>query len=67
VGETHTPVWVKKEKRKHLGMLFTFWWCIWKEHNKRIFKNKECSSHELARLVQDEIGLQQSVLAPLSD
>jgi hypothetical protein len=27
----------KKEKKRKMGTLFTFWWLIWKERNKRIF------------------------------
>jgi hypothetical protein len=26
----------KKEKRKNLGILATFWWIIWKEWNKSL-------------------------------
>jgi hypothetical protein len=38
----------KREKRKNLGILVTFWWMIWKERNKRIFEDKEVSSNALA-------------------
>jgi hypothetical protein len=27
----------KKDKRRKLGMLFSFWWEVWKEQNRRIF------------------------------
>jgi hypothetical protein len=27
----------KKEKKRKLGVLFTFWWLTWKERNNRIF------------------------------
>jgi hypothetical protein len=28
----------KEKRRKTSGMLFTFWWFIWKKRNKRIFE-----------------------------
>jgi hypothetical protein len=34
----------KQEKNSNFGMLFTFWWMIWKERNRRIFENKEASA-----------------------
>jgi hypothetical protein len=33
----------KREKRRKLGFLFTFWWNLWKEQNRRIFQAKELS------------------------
>jgi hypothetical protein len=32
-----------KMKKINLGALFSFWWMIWKEQNRRIFQNKELS------------------------
>jgi hypothetical protein len=29
---------IKRQKRRNLGILFTFWWMVWKERNKRIFE-----------------------------
>jgi hypothetical protein len=33
----------KEEKKQRLGILFSFWWRIWKERNKRIFEGIEQS------------------------
>jgi hypothetical protein len=38
----------KKGKQRKSGVLFTFWWLIWKERNKRIFEHKESSAPQLA-------------------
>jgi hypothetical protein len=54
----------KKEKKKRLGILFTFWWMIWKERNRRIFDDKHISAFQLASLAIDEINLQLAVLPP---
>jgi hypothetical protein len=51
----------KKDKKRKLGMLCTFWWLIWKDQNKRVFENKHSSVLQVARLVQEEIKLQFSV------
>jgi hypothetical protein len=51
----------KKEKKRKLGVLFTFWWLIWKERNSRIFEDKERSLVSLSQLIQEEITLHNSV------
>jgi hypothetical protein len=43
-------------------MSFSLWWFIWKEHNNRIFDNKELSALQLAKHIQDEILLHKLVL-----
>jgi hypothetical protein len=48
----------KSLKRTNLGIFFTFWWLIWKEHNRRVFENKELSSFHLSSLIVDEFNLQ---------
>jgi hypothetical protein len=48
----------KKERKRRLGDLFSFWWWIWKEQNSRIFEDKERLVIQLDRLIQDEINLQ---------
>jgi hypothetical protein len=47
----------KQTRRKNVGILFTFWWLIWKERNKRIFEHKEVSGVQLATLIQEAIHL----------
>jgi hypothetical protein len=47
----------KKEKKRKLGILFTFWWMIWKERNRRIFEDSHLSAQQLARMARDEIQL----------
>jgi hypothetical protein len=53
-----------KERKRRLIVLFTFWWMIWKERNRRIFEGKERSALQLARLIQDEINLHLAVYLP---
>jgi hypothetical protein len=33
----------KSKRKKKLGLLFLFWWQVWKERNCRIFDNQELS------------------------
>jgi hypothetical protein len=48
----------RKERRRRPGILCTFWWMIWKEHNNRIFDNKHLSHLQVADLAREEIKLQ---------
>jgi hypothetical protein len=48
-----------------VGILFTFWWMVWKERNKHIFEGVECSALGLAPLTRDVIQLQ--CLARMTD
>jgi hypothetical protein len=48
----------RKERRRRPGILCTFWWMIWKEHNNRIFDNKHLSHLQVADLAKEEIKLQ---------
>jgi hypothetical protein len=45
-----------KEKRKRLGVLFSFWWQVWKESNRRIFEGKEKSVPQVANLLKEHIA-----------
>jgi hypothetical protein len=45
-----------KERKAKMGILFMFWWAIWKERNRRIFDNKELSAIQLADLIVEEIS-----------
>jgi hypothetical protein len=45
----------KKEKRAKLGILFTFWWQIWKERNGRIFQGEEHPVSRVTALIHDQI------------
>jgi hypothetical protein len=47
----------EKEKKKNLGILFTFWWFIWKDRNNRFFEDKHKPFRALASLIQDEVRL----------
>jgi hypothetical protein len=49
-------------RRRKLGILFYFWWAIWKESNTRIFDNRDRSPNQLISLLKDEITLHLSVL-----
>jgi hypothetical protein len=53
------------DKRKKLGILFTFWWFIWRERNRRFFYDKHKSFRATANAIQDqvvlnEVGLRQA-------
>jgi hypothetical protein len=54
----------KDEKRRKLGILFDFWWAIWKERNRCIFENKCMLAQHLAFSLKDEVRLHLSVLRP---
>ncbi|GJN05940.1 hypothetical protein PR202_ga23619 [Eleusine coracana subsp. coracana] len=47
----------KEEKKKSLGVLFTCWWMIWKERNRRTFDHKEITALQLSSLICDEVRL----------
>jgi hypothetical protein len=42
-------------KKDSLGILFMFWWNLWKERNRCIFDQEEKSALQTARLILDEI------------
>jgi hypothetical protein len=44
-----------KEKKKRLGILFTMWWAIWKERNRRVFESKEMSAYQLSCWILNEL------------
>jgi hypothetical protein len=46
-----------KDKRRKLGILFTFCWGIWNERNRRVFQAKEKSAVRLAYLIIDDVHL----------
>jgi hypothetical protein len=46
-----------KTKKINLGALFSFWWMIWREQNRRIFQHKELSPLQLSTHILDEIKL----------
>jgi hypothetical protein len=48
-----------KQKRRKLGILFTFWWRIWKERNRRVFEQLETSTFQLAELIYEDNSLLQ--------
>jgi hypothetical protein len=39
-----------------MGILFFFWWSLWKEMNRRIFDNLEASIPHLTTLLKEEIS-----------
>jgi hypothetical protein len=47
-----------------LGVLFSFWWHLWKERNRQIFENKECSVPQLASMFREEIYLLRLAFDP---
>jgi hypothetical protein len=45
----------RESRRKRLGLLFSFWWHIWKERNRRIFKGCDQSTLQVSLLLQDQL------------
>jgi hypothetical protein len=45
----------KTQKRANLGLLFTFWWNVWKERNRRIFYHKARSVPQLFDWILEEL------------
>jgi hypothetical protein len=48
------------QKKQGIRVLFTFWWYIWKERNKKVFDQLESSAHATASLVQEAVLLFRS-------
>jgi hypothetical protein len=46
----------RKESRAKLGILFYFWWHVWRERNRRVFDGIECSVPQLTSSLQDVIA-----------
>jgi hypothetical protein len=45
----------KKMRGRRLGIVFTFWWNVWKERNRRIFDNEERYVPQLSRFLEEEL------------
>jgi hypothetical protein len=45
----------KKEKKIKLGILFMFWWQIWKERNNRVFHEGEHSVTRVVGLIKEQV------------
>jgi hypothetical protein len=60
VGEPLATVWIKKREKKNLGVLFTFWWLVWKERNRIVFDQESKSPQQLLSLILEELRLFQS-------
>jgi hypothetical protein len=46
----------KKMKRMKIGILFNFWWQLWKERNRCIFEDKHQSPLQVLSLLKDQIS-----------
>jgi hypothetical protein len=46
-----------KERRDKLGILFYFWWELWKESNRRVLQASERCSLQIAILIQDSLAI----------
>jgi hypothetical protein len=40
---------------RRLGIVFMFWWNVWKERNRRIFDNEERYVPQLSRFLEEEL------------
>lgn len=47
----------RKKRKITLGILFAFWWEVWKERNRRNFERGEQSVPAISRRIIDEIKL----------
>lgn len=45
----------KTEQRRRLGILFTTWWHVWKERNRRVFDRDEKSVQGVFELIKSDI------------
>lgn len=45
------------EKRRKMGVLFSFWWELWKERNRRIFDNNDRSPAAVATVTLEAIKM----------
>jgi hypothetical protein len=61
-AETLNSTGTKRDKRRKLGILYDFWWAIWKERNRRNFDNIDRSPSQLTSLLKDDIVLHLSVM-----
>jgi hypothetical protein len=41
----------RSDKKNRLGILFTFWWGLWKERNRRIFDQEAKSPQEVSQFI----------------
>jgi hypothetical protein len=46
-----------RTRRNKLGILFIFWWHVWKEINGRVFNNSELSVQQRASLIHQQMTL----------
>jgi hypothetical protein len=42
----------EKQQRQNVGIMFLFWWQVWKERNRQVFENNESSFLQVAELVK---------------
>jgi hypothetical protein len=56
--ESCSPQELTKKSTKKSGILFSFWWQIWKERNRRMFDQKEASVLQVSSLIHEAIQLQ---------
>jgi hypothetical protein len=45
----------KQQQKESTGIVCYFWWHIWKERNKRIFENEECSFNVVVKQTREGI------------
>jgi hypothetical protein len=53
----------RKDRRENVGLLFTFWWAIWKVRNDAIFRGLLRSPNHLSRVIIEEIDLYLAAIA----
>lgn len=44
-------------KRRKIGILFSFWWEMWKERNRRVFEGSERSPNAVAALTLEAVKM----------
>jgi hypothetical protein len=48
-----TSIGTKQQQKRNVGVVFLFWWQLWKERNRRVFEGQELSYIQVAQLVVD--------------
>jgi hypothetical protein len=54
----------KLEQQVNVGVVFFFWWFVWKECNQRIFEHRENSAPQVANLIKDALAAYRRASAP---
>jgi hypothetical protein len=51
------PLPGSRERNNKVGLLFSFWWAVGKERNRRIFDHEELPAHRVAVMAGEDAAL----------